>query len=169
MICLRDLKTLWDRAAVFLKNKYVVIGICGLAILLLLLPWGSGKTEKESVLTQTPDEFDLEACEERLEDILSEIKGVRKARVFLSVESGKETVYAVDVDETVSEDRTVVKRETVISGGEGVRVKVLQPKFSGAVVVYSGTESASLRLNLTSAVSSATGLSTDKITVLCGG
>lgn len=169
MIGVRDLKTIWDRAAGFLKNKYVVIGICGLAILLILLPWGSGKSKNESVQPQTAAEFDLEAYEERLEDILSEIKGVRHARVFLSVESGMETVYAVDVDETVSEDKTVVKRETVISGGDGVRVKVLQPRFSGAVIVYSGAESASLRLNLTSAVSSATGLSSDKITVLCGG
>lgn len=156
----------------FRKNRWIfLIGIIG--IVLLLLP--TERQETKPVIEAGAEEvFSLDAFEAQLEAILSDIQGAGHVHVMLALKNGTETVYATNDnislrtsgDETVqSSDRTVVTRTQT---GEAVEEKQIYPCFSGAIVVSSGANKASVELMLIRAVAAITGLSTDKISVLPG-
>lgn len=152
-----------------LKNRYFLIGLSLIIFVLIFIPKGSAKKSEKIQSAQTETTFSGEEFENKLEAILSEIRGVKNARVLLSFEGGTKYIYAEDISKTESDGRSTKSTDTVIAGGEAVVVGSVNPKITGAVVVYSGTRSSSVQLDITDAVMAATSLSSDKITVLCGG
>ena len=151
------------------KNKWLLlVGACGL---LLLLCSGTNGGETPAVIAETAEEvFSTEALESRLEAILAEIDGAGRVHVLLTLESGTETVYATDITEHIR-DGTAEREESLVlraqnGGTAAVERKLVYPKFTGAVVVCDGADQASVKWMVLSAVSAATGLSSDKISVL---
>ena len=102
-----------------------------------------------------------ESLESRLESILSRIDGAGEVKVLLTEDRGGEVFY-----QTEGEDGKTV----LISGAdrsESGLVRTTQPpSYRGAVVVCRGADSAAVRLAVVEAVANATGLGTDRITVL---
>ena len=158
-----------EKLTALLKNKYFLIGI--LLFLVILICYPKSKSVKSDNTSQQAGDptFSGEDFENKLESILSDIRGVKNARVLLSFEGGTKYIYAEDISKTESDGRSTSSTDTVIAGGEAVVVGSVNPKITGAVVVYSGTRSSSVRLDILEAVMAATSLSSDKITVLCGG
>lgn len=155
------------------KNKWLLL-TGALGLFLLCLPVG-GEAETPPVIAETAEEiFSAEAFEQKLEKILAEIDGAGDVRVMLTVGRGTETIYATDTLEHVRTQEGVSEREheesLVLRGQNGSseaveRVRVY-PQFSGAIVVCDGADKASVKLMVLSAVSAATGLSSEKISVL---
>ena len=140
--------------AILMKYRYVLlVALAGLA--LMLIPGSSEAAE--SVPVQTTEE----TLESRLESLLSCIDGAGEVRVLLTEEQGGEIFY-----QTEGEDGKTV----LISGSdrsESGLVRTTQPpSYRGAVVVCRGADSAAVRLAVVEAVANATGLGTDRITVL---
>lgn len=156
------------KAAVWLKKlgayKYVFLVIAAGAILLL---WPDGE-RGQTVQTRAPSEqsFSVEQTEEKLEEILSQIDGAGKVSVMLTVKGGTEQVLAQDT--TVS-DREETWETVVISTGSGTQEVVVQtqlyPEFRGALIVCEGGDDPGVKLLITQAVSSLTGLGSARITV----
>lgn len=129
---------------------YIIIGAVG--IVLMLIPVGGQKkgAQTPSYVSEETEAFDFSVSvhEDNIEKLLSSVRGVGRVKVMLYLKSGAETVYISD-------------------GGYGSNVsKKLYPAFGGAVIVCDGGASPSVALNVTEAVASLTGLSSDKITVL---
>lgn len=148
----------------FLK-KYGCVGlILVLGIVLMLIPESRSPAdvEEETIpVSPTP------SLQESLEDILSQIDGAGSVRVLLTVAQGSSTLYQTDTADT-GESRKV---ETVIITDEekaqqGLVRQVNPETYLGAVVVCRGGDNPTVKLAITQAVAAATGLSTDKITVL---
>ncbi len=139
------------------KSKYLIPVLLAALALLLLLPRNSGSGADES--SPAAPVFDIAAEQERLEQTLSLINGAGKVRVLLSVSATGEHVFAENGDELA-----------VISMGSGqeqaVELYARSAEYLGAVVVCEGAEKAEVRLALTKAVASFTGLGSDKITIL---
>ena len=155
------------------QYKYVLIVIAA-GILLLLWPSGGRKDGAEDVAAPgVQEEFDLEALEEKLSRTLSQIEGAGKVTVTLTVKNGMEQVLASDRTTSVTERGSSVEEETVLvnrgSGQETVPLTRRYPTFQGALVVCEGADDIQLRLLITQAVSSLTGLGADRITVCKGG
>ena len=151
------------------KNKWLIL--TGAVGLLLLLFSGTSGGEAPTVIAESAEEvFSAEALETRLEAILTEIDGAGDVRVLLTLESGTETVYATDTTERnrdgISEREESLVLQTQNGGTAAVERKLVYPKFAGAVVVCDGADQASVKWMVLSAVSAATGLSSDKISVL---
>lgn len=155
------------------KNKWILL-TGALGLLLLCLPTG-GERATPPVIAETEEEvFSAEAFEQRLEAILSEIDGAGRVRVMLTLGSGTETVYATDRTEheriRESETEHELEESIVFNAQSGSTTAVervhIYPKFAGAVVVCDGADKASVKLMVISAVSAATGLSSEKISVL---
>lgn len=107
----------------------------------------------------------------RLEQILGYIHGAGKLKLYLSVSSGEKINYQTDDDIVTGADSSDVHRDTVIISGSdrsqsGLITQIDPPKYLGAVIVCQGADSATVRLAIVDAVSKATGLGSDKITVL---
>ncbi|MGN0967866.1 MAG: stage III sporulation protein AG [Oscillospiraceae bacterium] len=155
------------------RYKYVLL-VMLVGALLLLLP-DSKKTEKSQVQAAVSGEedFSVEALEEKLEEVLSEIDGAGQVQVVLTVQSGMKRVFAQDG--SLEQDGSSVQRETqtvVVSAGSGteetVLVQQIYPQFQGALVVAAGGGDPAVRLKLTEAVAALTGLGADKISICKG-
>ena len=144
------------------KYKYVLI-ILLVGLILLLLPTGSKtkvKTAQASPVSEQTQTQTIQAEEQRLTQLLQQINGAGQVQVLLSYRCSAERELATDDAE----------EPTIISAGggaqEAVELKTVSPQYLGAVVVCDGADSASVRLAIIQAVSSLTGLGSNKIAVV---
>lgn len=140
--------------------------LLAVGVLLLLLP---GRKEPKPSAEQPA--FSLTEEEKRMAAALSRISGAGAVTVVLSLDTSLEQEYARNVDsdrDTASAGSREEQRSQVVEIGDAaLTVKYAYPRYRGALVIAEGGGSA-LRLTLTQAVSALTGLSSDRITVVCG-
>ena len=160
-----DWPTLKQKLVAIVKEYRYAVIILIIGLVLMLMPSG----RKEEMKEQGPamiqdDEKDLQ---ERLSDILSAVQGAGKVRILLTESSGSRTVYQTDTQERTD---SLMEDTVIITGAdrsqEGLICQRISPKYLGAVIVCQGADKAAVRFALVEAVSKATGLSTDAITVL---
>lgn len=144
------------------KYKFAIL-ILALGLLLMALP---GRTEPATTVQETQPEPERDVAQE-LSRILSQIQGAGKVEVLLTLEAGEETLY--QYDENLSDSAQNRDTVTVTDGQRGqtglVR-QVLPATYRGAVVVCQGADDPRIRLAIVEAVSMATGLGADRISVL---
>lgn len=152
--------------AVLKKYQYVLLI---LLVGVLLLGWPTGEKAQQSTESSNSDEeviFDLPGFETEMAEVLSQIEGVGKADVVLTLSSGGRKVLAED--ETVEENRRE-STTVIISRGSSqqsaVTVEVVYPTFQGALVVCDGGRSPTVCLAVVQAVKALTGLQADEISV----
>ena len=154
------------------KYKYVLI-VLVVGLVLLLWPVGTKEEPREGVPGGQAEDFDLEAMERKLSQVLSQVDGAGKVTVALTVKSGVEQVPVTDRSTSVTERGNSVEEKTVVidtgSGKEAVVRLQRSPVFQGALVVCEGGDRADVQLLMTRAVSALTGLGADRITVCKGG
>lgn len=148
----------------FQKYRYVLLVVLA-GILLMALP-ESGKPKEapsapQAVEENTPD------LQQSLTALLGKIQGAGQVQVLLTEAAGEQVLY--ERDEERNGDQ--IRRKTVLVTGSdrregGLVRQVIPPTYQGAVVLCQGADSASIRLSIVEAVGSATGLTSDKITVL---
>lgn len=143
----------------------------------VLLAWPTGEREQdrdtqEASSVTGEESFSVEELEERLSQAISRIQGAGQCTVLLSLDQGVERVLASDSVEERTGDETAREQTTVVYSGEDgeevVLVTQYYPSFRGALVVCAGGEDPQVRLAVTQAVSSLTGLGSDRITVCAG-
>ena len=149
--------------AFVIKYKYVLL-VLAVGIGLMLIPGRSKKTESTEQATVSEEVIDDRAA---LEHILSRIEGAGKVELLLTYAAGKTTIYQVDEDRTDSGIRT---ETVVLSDGDraqtGLISQIRGPEYLGAVVVCQGAEDPAVKLAIMEAVADATGLGTDRISVI---
>lgn len=164
-----DKKTVWFQK-LWGKYKYaLLVALIGV----ILLAWPGWKPKEldspSSSVAQT--EGDWEAMEERMRAILSQIDGVGSLELMLTVESTGRQEYAMDTElsysgQTAAPDDYSRRTETVVVADSPVVARSISPAYRGALVVCEGGGNAEVKLAVTEAVSSLTGLSADRITVV---
>lgn len=158
-----------QKAKPLLKKYAYVLILLLVGVFLMLLP-GEEKQTQEPV-TVKPVSTETEDLTARLEGILSRVEGAGKVKLLLTQAMGERTIYQTDEDADTTDAGTSVKRETVIvsdgtRGESGLVQQIIGPVYLGAVVVCQGADRPSVRLAMIEAVSSATGLKSNEITVL---
>lgn len=152
-----------EKAGPFLKQYRYVVLLLMLGVLLMLLP-KKQETEQEAPVS-VPESAD--SLEEDLARILTRIRGAGRVEVLLTEYAGTETLYQTDADRTADslrEDTVVVSdRER---GESGLVRQVIPPRYMGAVVVCQGGDNPGVKLAILEAVSRATGLKSNQISVL---
>lgn len=152
------------------KYKYVVI-VLGLGIIFMMLPAGAEKSEDAPIVEPEQKNTQLEMTEEQLEDVLSKIEGAGRVDVLLTYASGERTVFHTDERSSSDENSQSREYETVVITGsnrteEPLVAQIMAPQYLGAVIVCQGAENPTVRLAVSDAVSKATGLRTDRISIL---
>lgn len=144
------------KLGLWLKKYRHVLLVLLAGIILLLLPGPSGEPVEPAA--QLEQEASLEA---RLAEILGRIDGAGEVAVMLTEAGGEEIIYQTDGEQ----GDTVLVTGADRSETGLVRTRV-PPRYQGAVVVSTGADSPAVRLALVEAVSNATGLGSDRISVL---
>lgn len=166
-----DIASLRSKALSGIKKYRYALIILVFGLLLMLLP---GKGQSKQTQTQSQQQVTIQqkqSMAEELVQILGQMQGVGKVKVMLTVSAGEKTIYQSDEDLTTNENGSVIRKETVIISGtdreqQALVSQVLPPEYLGAIIVCQGAEQASVRLAVVDAVSKATGLSSDKISVV---
>ncbi len=154
-------------------NKYKFVALVALAgAVLLLWPSGSGDAAEHASPQAAPAaQAELQA---EMEDILGRIQGVGEVQVLLTVDSDGERQLAEDSElsysgsTAVPEDYSRSSQTVLVDGGSGdapVVTRTVYPTYRGALVVCQGGDRADVKLAVTEAVASLTGLTADRITV----
>ncbi len=143
----------------------------------------SDKKEKEDnsnpiVATKTENSINTE-IEQRLEEILLQIKGVEKVKVLITYsetekivpiyneKSSQSTTEETDKEggkrkiESYDNDKEVISDSTQ----SPITEKVILPKIEGAIITAKGAENLKTKENIINAVQAATGLATHEIQV----
>lgn len=147
------------------KYKYVLFVIL-IGVVLMLLP---NKTIRKSEPAETTISEVNE--EERIQNILQMVHGAGRVAVYLKTERSEQYIYQTDNDTSSTTDRNDQSKDTVLvtdseRNQSGLIQTVLTPKYAGAVIVCDGADDAYVKLSIVDAVSKATGLGSDKISVL---
>ena len=164
-----DWSELKQKAGEFLgKYRYVLL-IFLAGLVLMLLP--EGKKHAEQPVQTVIAEETFRDLQTSLALILSRIDGAGKVEVLLTEATGPKTHYQMDQDISSGENASDVRRETVVitdssRAESGLVLHVDAPVYQGAIVLCQGADSASVRLAIVEAVANATGLGSDKISVL---
>ena len=135
-----------------LKNnktiEYIFLGLISIAVVAVLAfslvkPASTEAYEDDEVISYVKD------LENRLEKTLSEIKGAGNVSVVITVDSGKETIYA---SEKVN--------------GKPVVVKENYPEIVGVLIVAQGANSISVMKNIQQAAVSLLNINLSRIEIL---
>lgn len=151
------------------KYRYAAAVIL-LGCMLMLLPRGCGQsaqTQAQATTDAADAQTQLHAAEAQLASLLTQVDGAGQCSVMLSLASGSEQLYQTDLRQSGGES---TESTTVFYQSGSDRLPVVQktrcPVYRGAVVVCQGADRASVRLMIVEAVSSLTGLGSDKIKVI---
>lgn len=147
--------------------KYVALVLL-IGIILMMLP--TRNDAKETAVPKQP-EPEEKTVAQQLEEVLGTIAGVGAVRVLLTESSTAETVYQTDMSQNGTTGEGNLKTDTVLISDSsrnqsGLIRKVIPPVYMGAVIVCQGGDQPAIKLAVTQAVANATGLKTDRISVL---
>ena len=146
-----------------LKNKKrLIIAGAAAGILLVILSFiiPNGEKTSESI------EYYSTKLEEKVKTLVSSVDGVSDVSVMVTLDSGTEKVYAQNTEKT--EERTVCDYAVISGDGTGaLELKEIYPRVRGVAVVCAGGDSPEIQEKLISLLTSALGISSNRITV-CG-
>ena len=167
---------LWQKE----ELRYRVLILMGLAGMGLILISGMGKPSLESgedislKKESSTDEY-IFSTEERLQDIIRQIENVGECSVMLTVEQGRETVYASEgkTSQQVRQDDFSKNSDSetklvLLKNREGsvpLVEKTVEPRIKGVIVVCRGAKSASVRQQVTEAVTTVLGIRSTQVWV----
>ena len=165
-------------------NKKTQIAVAGVLAVVMVIIFLNGittsssssvdsKTEQVQKQTITSSGDYVLDLERRLENIVSSIKGVKKANAFIMVETSVECIYATNEEEKISGENSISNSSEIIFSKEGsattpVKKLEIYPKIIGVLIVLEGTDDEKVRLLVINAVSVALNLENSKIEVLAG-
>lgn len=148
-----------------MKNRSTVFILIGAVIGILLLLFGTFGGKGESAALSETDEIEAYCryLEEQAVRLCESVKGVSNVTVALTLEGGFEQVYAAD--KKVSGSGQSIEHVKLGSGNaaELCAVSVSSPKVVGIGVTCKGGRDEALRAELTSLLSAAFGIGTNKI------
>lgn len=142
--------------------------ILAVGLLLMCVPNDS----KDQRINDIPEIVKQEVTlQQELETLLAGLEGAGKVRVLLSISSGAQSFYQMDEDLSRSDGTLDQRKETVVitssdRNESGLLQRVDPPSYQGAVVLCQGADRATVRFAVVEAVATATGLRSDKISVL---
>lgn len=154
----------------FYQYRYPII-ILLVGLILLTIPSKTSSQKQTQAQTSTPTEEKQVDQAQLLAEILGQMEGVGKVKVLLTVSNGETTIYHSDEDISTSEGTSTVRKETVIitdsdKNQKPLITQVIPATYKGAVVVCQGADNPSIKWAVVEAVSKATGLGADQISVL---
>lgn len=158
-----------ERPLAFLKKYRYALLVLLVGLVLMCVPEGKGKSSVQPVVAVAPEP--TITVEAKLEDILSQIEGAGRVQVLLTRQTGERYTYQTDDDISEDQDSSSSRQTTVIitgtdRGQQGLIRQIDPPLYLGAVIVCQGADRASVRLAIVEAVTNATGLGADKVSVL---
>ena len=127
--------------------EFVIAGV--IAVLVITVVLGDSFGGKDTETDEVGDY--VTSLENRLEKTLSQIKGAGKVSVVITVAGGNKTVIATDVTTVKDGEQMQITETPVLVGGKVVVLNELYPEVVGVLIVSSGADDITVKMNLMSA------------------
>ena len=154
----------------------VLLGIVGMALILIsqlvdtgLGPDGPSREGPPAVVGSAELETReyIRQLEERLQNLISQIEGVGRNKVMVTLESGVEYVYAQEQRRGAeSVEQRFILVETEFGRREALVLTRLPPRVQGVVIVCEGAHDPVVRQKLISVVTTALGIASTRVSVV---
>ena len=167
----------------------VLIGLLGMALILISQltdrgsPVQNGQQQALRTAEFTSSEDYIRHLEERLQTLISEIEGVGRNKVMVTLESGVEYVFAQEqrrsIDATTpggdiqaggrtseSVEQRFILVDTEFGRREALVLTRLPPRVQGVVIVCEGADNIHVEQKLISVVTTALGISSTRVSVV---
>ncbi len=158
------------------RKMLIMLALGAVGVLLIAVSeFSADKTEENAADPQTTPFYNYEDdIEKKLDEIISQINGVGRVKVMVTLKSGEENKYAYNESYQSkngenSEDRQSENEYVVIDGERGDECVLLStefPRIQGVMVVCDGGGSSAVKNDITNAVSSLLDISANSISVL---
>ncbi len=148
-----------------LKTEYVLI-VALIAAIILAAAFSFGKSSNKNTATVSETDRYVSSLENKLQSVISGIKGAGKSSVVITVDGAISSVVAVD-EKTVEENgRKTTTVSTVMSGGKPVILGEKYPEITGVLVVAKGADDITVKMAILNAVTVALGVNCNKVQIL---
>lgn len=159
------------------KSQMALVGV--LTMIMLIIFFNGIKSNSKSTDSQVrvnneinSDSSYVETLEDRLQNIISSLKGIQNAKVFIMTETSVEYVYATNEEYRLDAGHEDKSTEITFekNGSNSIPIKKLEiyPKITGVLIVADGVDDEKKRLVVLNAVSVALNVEISKIEVLQG-
>ena len=159
------------------QNRKLQIGLAILLAAVLVLcyflfirtPTNSPQTEGGGASISASDaEAYAKGLEDKLEDILSQVKGAGNVNVLVTLGSGFEYVYATEETVKQNSSGSTTTTSIILVSGKPVLVKEIYPEIKGVLVSASGADNLSVKVNLVTAIQTVIDIANEDILILTG-
>lgn len=174
---MNNIKLLWDRIK---KIKHIEIYFTIVVALIIIAIYFSSvglsksrSTDGDNLQQSSPVEFSSSAeyvqyLENKLDTVLSSVKGAGNVHVIITLASGFEYTYATEEETVQSSQGSVTTSKFVLVDGKPVVTEEHYPKIKGIVVVAKGAEDVSVKMNLLAVIQTVIEVDSANITILAG-
>lgn len=145
------------------SKRPLLIVIAGVLMLTLMVVPSFRKTVEPDSETPTENEQNnyINDTQNQLCELISSIEGAGKTKVFLTLESSEEKIYASDINGDKTE--YVVIKENSDEGG--MLLKIRKPVIRGVAVVCEGGDNPVVKVDIINAICSSLGVSSTRISI----
>ena len=160
------------------KVKHIEIYLaCGLAVIVALIYFGSvataqkansdSSTNKDNVTSKflTSQEY-VYYIENKLENVISQVKGAGNVDVIVTLEKGFEYVYLTEEETKTSANGITTTTTTVVMvDGEPVLTEEIYPIIKGIVIVSAGANDVAVKMNILTLIQTVVDVDSSKISI----
>ncbi|MBE7081053.1 MAG: hypothetical protein E7372_00645 [Clostridiales bacterium] len=148
------------------KIQFIIIFIF-LVIILCIFLFGYDEKNSKNVVNTDPISSYVATLETKLSNVLSNVSGAGKVSVIISIESGMETVLAMQTTTKESASGQIeTQTSPIIINGKTVVIKELYPKVKGVLIVAEGAKNISVMTKLQQATMSLLDIEINQIEIL---
>ena len=145
------------------KIQYIIVGI--LAVIAIIIVAASYFSPSSAETYSYEDDY-VSVLEAKLSSVLSEVDGAGKVSVVITVESGMETVLAMETVTTETSSGIEIVETPIVVNGKTVVLKELYPKITGVLIVAEGARSLSVLSKIQQAAVSLLDIDINSIEIL---
>lgn len=162
------------------KIKHIEIYLAiGLALIIgcfyfILMPSNKSesktKTQIDNVSTSFENSWEyIDYLENKLESVITRVKGVGNVDVVLTLEKGFEYIYATEEEtKTTSNGTSITSSSVVMVDGQPVIKEEIYPVVKGIVIIANGAEDLNVKMNILSIIQTVIEVDNSKINILAG-
>ena len=173
---MNNIKMLWDRIK---KIKHIeiyftiVVALIIIAIYFSTISFKSEDKKVDNISQNSPLVFStsseyVDYLENKLEYVLSSVKGTSNVSVMVTLQSGFAYDYATEEETLKTSDGSKTTTKLVLVDGQPVIVEEHYPIIKGIVVVAKGAEDIGVRMNILSLIQTVIDVDNASIQILAG-
>ena len=165
-----------ERFSKLKKNKNFLVFIAvGLAVLIAIIYFSSllGTNDKSSSTKEDNIETNFSTSEEyviylenKLENVISQVKGAGNVDVIVTLEKGFQYVYLTEEEAKTSANGITTTTTTVVMvDGEPVLTEEIYPIIKGIVIVSAGANDVAVKMNILTLIQTVVDVDSSKISI----